>query len=271
MSDEDLVAQTKADPKKPRVKKASTAKEMLDAMQAAGEKIDPDTATELQALPGFSRGVRANSAVRMLKLGKPICPFSKVEYEKDNSGNIVPIPENPEKTNCQRIWPIRDFGTQWVQNCIDRGHDPFYRTIKWYSAEDELIDLGDGRMRKVGEILIPHEVKVPNIAQTAVSPRINNGEGALRAIRGKGFRRLRDIGFEEVCQFRNCQKAVDPEFSRRRHGAYCSREHLLLIAADDEGELLHQPNDYLNGPEYPKVVREREKQLQQISVYTQVV
>lgn len=215
---------------------------------------------ELKTIPGFTRGVQSNAALRMLKLAQPICPNSKEEMERLSDGRWVPKPKTPGKENCQRA------GGQWWIDCEQRGHNPYFTTTKWYVTEDILETDEQGRLIKKGEQLIPQEETRPNIAQVAISIRHNSGRGATKAIEKKGFKRLSDLGYFEVCQFRNCQKPVSSQVKSRNYGHYCSVEHLQLVCADVEGELLHVPNQTVNGADYNKVVKMREKQLREAAV-----
>lgn len=215
---------------------------------------------DLKQLPGHTRGVEINAALRTLKLGQPICPNSKVEMERLSDGRWVPKPKTPGKENCQLA------KGEWWLDCEKRGHNPYFTTTKWYVTEDILEEDAQGRLVKTGEQLIPQEETRPNIAQVAISIRHNSGKGALKAIEKKGFKRLPDIGYFDVCQFRNCQSPVNPKVKSRNYGHYCSVAHLQLICADVEGELLHVPSQVVNGTDYQKVVKMREKQLREASV-----
>lgn len=189
---------------------------------------------KLKVIPGFSIGVRENSAMRMMKLGRPICPNSKIEMELDRNGRLVPKERGPDVQNCQME------GRGWWDLCKERGHNPYFRTMTWYTPEDIIEEDDQGRLIKKGEQLIKHEVVAPNIAQVALALRINNGKGVQDAIEKKGYVRLNDIGYAEVCQFRNCQKPVGKGGSSRIYGNYCGQRHLALIAADAESIMLTQ-------------------------------
>ena len=220
---------------------------------------------ELKTIPGFSRGVRINSAVRMMKLGRPICPNSKVEMERID-GRYVPKPPTPGRENCQLA------GGEWWLNCDAIGHNPYFTVRKWYIEQDVIEEKKDGEgnltgiFTKTGVDLIPQEETVPNLAQVAIGVRYNSDQGVVNALNKKGFKRLNDIGYFEVCQFRNCQKPVSPKVKSRKFGHYCSKEHLELICADQQGETLHYPDITLNKEHHGKITRKREKQLREASV-----
>lgn len=217
---------------------------------------------KLEKIPGFSQGVRVNSAQRMIKLAVPICPFSQVEHERDSGGQLRAKEKSPGEQNCQRE------GGRWWDECIKREHDPYFRTQTWYTMEPILEQDDKGRLVKTGDQWIHHSIRQPNISQVAVNVRINSGKGAMRKIERHGFKRLSDLGYEEVCQYRNCQKPVSPQATSRKYGAFCSRMHLALVTADVESEMLHQPNSYLNGNESEKVLRARDRQLREVLTWT---
>jgi hypothetical protein len=175
---------------------------------------------------------------------------------KDSEGKWVASEEQPE--NCQ----LSDvFG--WWDRCLEKGHNPYWTVRTWYEPVDIIEEDEDGAQYVTGQKRIKHTVTRPNIAQVAVHIRVNSGQGAVNKIRNYGFKRLSEIGFNEVCQFRNCQKALDPKYSGRNFGSYCSFDHLSLIAADTEGIMLHYPNQLINGGEYEKIRKARTKQLRE--------
>lgn len=216
---------------------------------------------ELKQIPGFSQGVRENSAVRMVKLGRPICPHSKIEMERDSKGVPRPKYDGPNPLNCQSA------GGEWWKMCEDLGHNPYFTTTKWYTTQDVIEEKkdaegnGTGVFVKTGEDLIPHEEVRPNIAQVAISIRINSGKGAIIAVQKKGFKRLPDLGYFDVCQFRNCQKPVQRKWKSQKYGAYCSKEHLALIAADAESIALEYPHSEFNAEKHVQAKRRRQRQL----------
>jgi hypothetical protein len=220
----------------------------------------PDKIEELKDIPGFSQGVRINSAMRMMKLGRPICPNSKVEYQRDTTGRYVPQEKGPDTANCQLA------GGKWWIECGRIGHRPYIRIRKWQTTEPVIEVDDEGRSVIRGEQVFYHQTEEPNVAQVAVALRINNGRGAVEAIEQKGFKRLPDLGFNEVCQFRNCQKPTLPEGTSRKFGAYCGVEHLSLIAADAEGVVLTQVNSGISGEKTRKSQQRRDRQLREILV-----
>lgn len=212
----------------------------------------------LKPIPGFSEGVNVNSALRMITLAQPICPNSRVEMVKDSHGDLVPKEKGPDSQNCQ----LAGFG--WWKQCEERGHNPYFSTRTWYTTEDILEEDEQGRVIKKGDQYIKHEVTQPNLSQVAITIRINNGKGAAEAIEKKGFRRLKDVGYQEVCQLRNCQRPVAAEGTSRRFGSYCSQDHLRVVAADEESIMLTQ--GALLPVDSPRARRKREAQLREIGV-----
>jgi hypothetical protein len=209
---------------------------------------------KLLKMPGFSTDKRTNSSVRTIKLGRPICPFSKIEMEKDETGKWVAKqgPTDPDRQNCQKQ------GGRWWTDCEARGHDPYNREVVWYVTE-EVYDPDSGEL--TGSKRFRRSRKIPNFAQVAVATHLNSGKGARRAIENKGYKRLPEMGYEEVCQYRNCQDPISPEAVSQKYGSYCCVEELALVAAAEQGIMLHRPDSRLNGDEEDKVVRLREKQL----------
>ena len=226
--------------------------------------------SKLKEIPGFSRKVRLNSATRMIKLAQPICPYSAPrKVTRDTDGRLREEVRQPHEVNCQTA-----EGEWWV-DCAERGHDPYFRTQKWYTTEDKLEPELDadgnetGRLLKTGEVIIPHELRQPNIAQVAISIRINSGRGAQRKIERHGFKRLSEVGYAEVCQFRNCQKLTVPKFTSRKYGAFCSADHQNLSVADAETIMLNYVNQRVNGPETDKVIKARERKLREAALMAQ--
>ena len=176
----------------------------------------------LKKIPGFSQGVRTNSSLRMMKLAAPVCPNSRRVRQSD--GTFAEVGQN-----CQLA------GGKWWEYCEEQGHDPYFRTHVWYETVDDW-DEETGEMR--GSKRIRHQDRYPNVVQVAVNRRINNGRGVVDSMTKKGRKRLADIGYEEVCQYRNCQKPI--AVKSKAFGGYCSTEHLALVGADDQEMALPQ-------------------------------
>jgi hypothetical protein len=78
-----------------------------------------------------------------------------------------------------------------------------------------------------------------NTTQVARSIRHDSGIKVGLKMKRSGFKRLQDLGYEEVCQYRACQHPVG--LVDATYGEYCSTEHLQLAAADIEEATLYNP------------------------------
>lgn len=219
--------------------------------------------TALKTIPGYSQGVRVNSAMRMMKLNSPICPNSQKTYTKDAFGNRIEKERGPDEQNCQLA------GIGWWLDCEARGHDPYFRNHVWYTTEDIYETDETGRDVLKGQQRIRHEDRAANINQVPLARRMHNGQGVVTSMQKKGRRRLADAGYEECCQFRNCQKSVNPKFHSQAFGDYCSREHLELIASDAKGVLLPQLTGQLETGSEEKIAQRRREMMRQ-AIYTEV-
>jgi hypothetical protein len=213
-------------------------------------------------IPGFSQGVRPNAAMRRLVMNAPICPFSQKKYTKDQFGNMTPVDEGTQ--NCQL-----EGGTWWI-TCEERGHDPYFTTKVRYTIEDVYETDEAGREIKTGEQRIAHREYRPNLVSVPMNRRINNGRGVLDSMEKKGRRRLKDAvskhspaGYIEVCQFRNCEKPINPNYHSIPLGDYCSREHFQLSAANEKNVKLHILGHGLNTGSEERIANERDQQLAQ--------
>lgn len=210
-----------------------------------------------EKLAGFSQGVRPTAAARMITMARPICPKSKITVEIDSNGRPVPI-KSPGEPNCQLE------GGEWWTLCEARGHDPYYTTYQWYTTEDIIETDSEGRLVKTGEQLYPHTEKRLNTAQVGAAVNINNGRGPREAIDKKGFRLVKDFGYEEVCQFRNCQKPITPEGTSRKYGRFCGKEHLSLIGTVAEEVTMPVVETKLAGFDTTKARKKRDRVLNEV-------
>jgi len=189
-------------------------------------------------IPGFSQGVRRNASTRTIKMVQPICPNSKQDMIRTPEGRYIPNPEpDPTRQSCQED---RDENGNsrigWWNACEERGHNPYFTKRVWYSSED-IFDENDVM---TGTKRVRHEIERPNISQVAANIRVNSGRGPLIKQRASGFKRLADLGYEEVCEFRNCQ---NPATVTSAVGGFCGNEHAQLCAADFFGVYDYQvPN-----------------------------
>ena len=214
---------------------AITDEPIIDDSEVVAAEVTKKAYEPLKTIPGFSQGVRINSAMRMMKLGAPICPNSKITMLKQPDGTYRPKERGPSDQNCQME------GGQWWLACQERGHNPYFRTVVWYVDEDKYeTDKATGQDVLTGTKRIRHSETFPNIVQVPIARRMHNGQGVVDSMKNKGRVRLSTLGYAEVCQFRNCQKPVDPSAQSMAFGNYCSVEHLSLIAADAQGMFLPQ-------------------------------
>jgi len=183
----------------------------------------------LEVLPGFSQGVRTGAALRDIAVGQPICPKSQIRG-KMVAGNYEPPEIGPGDENCQLA------GGEWWVMCEKKGHDPYFRSVRMYSTIDIEEEDEDGNIFVTGTRKKVRKARVVNATQVSPDIAHNSGKGLYRKLKYFGYKRLKDLGFQEVCQYRGCQKP--PMYKAEGYGDYCSLEHLNLIAARQEGEYL---------------------------------
>jgi hypothetical protein len=196
---------------------------------------------EKKTIPGFSQGVRINGQVRTVKLAAPICPNS--QQKRNSDGSIAYV-----GPNCQLE------GGQWWLACEARGHNPYFSKRTYY----ETVDVTDADGFVIGTKKKPITIERPNVVQVQLSRRHHSGQGVTRSMERKGRKRLSDLGYEEVCQYRNCQDPV--RVVNSAFGAYCSQSHLMLVAADEQEIFLPQPGG-LEGAHSGKTQQKRDKML----------
>lgn len=184
----------------------------------------------LKKLPGFSIGVRKGAALRDVTLAQPICPNSQIRGKIVNGQYEAPDIQ-PGMENCQLM------GEGWWEYCEAQGHHPYYSTRRIYTTTDVVEeDPSTGELVVTGQRRTVREVEVLNVTQVSPSIQHNSGMGVYRKMKRRGYKRLEDLGYEEVCQYRGCQKPV--EYRAQGLGDYCSLEHLNLIAARESEEFL---------------------------------
>jgi hypothetical protein len=209
---------------------------------------------KLKRLPGATSGVREGANVRMVKLMRPICPNSKITLKKGPDGELTPVPLAAGEVNHQK-------GNRrgWWEDCAEAGHEPYYTKREWPVPRPKITINEDGEKIQDGIVYVLNEEIRPNVAQVAIGARYNSGKSASIAIERKGFRRLGDFGYEEVCQYRNCENPVTVDTSA---GGYCSKVHAQLVAADLQGVALMNANfGYVGDPS--KWVNKRQQQLRE--------
>lgn len=219
----------------------------------------------LKRLPGFTMGVRENSAVRMVKLASPICPYSKQEMDRTPDGRWIPSRNPSGVANCQLA------GGRWWIDCEARGHDPYYHTTTRYIQKDEWAEDEDGNQILTGQKTIRREEREPNFIQCPVGLRYGGAQDPVfklrRSMERKGRKRLSEIGYEEVCQFRNCQEPVNRRYRSNRVGDYCSLAHLQLISADWNNIKLVQLTGRFELGQESELRQKRESQLREAAAF----
>ena len=148
------------------------------------------------------------------------------------------------------------------EGCEALGHNPYFREVPVYRTVD-IEEVGeDGEVYVVGTKRKKTTIRVVNATQVSPDIMHNSGMGLARKMRYRGYKRLKDLGFEEVCQYRGCQKPC--LYRSTAYGDYCSLEHLNLVAARDAGEYLTLLDTQgLNAGYEAKSVQKRRKQLQE--------
>ncbi len=149
-------------------------------------------------------------------------------------------------------------GGQWWIKCQERGHDPYFTHKTYYTKEDIYETDDQGRQIKVGEQRIAHEDVYPNLNSVFVNTRINQGKGVQLSMEKKGRRRLREAGYAEVCQYRNCQNPVDQKFHSVPYGDYCSAEHMGAAVNNERSIIMPVPNGKFNAGRELNALQERD-------------
>lgn len=171
-----------------------------------------------ESLPDTQMGLRETSNVRMKVMAAPRCPVSEDENSPDYTGEI----------NCQREtgnWP------GWWTLCENRGHDPYYTTKKRIVKEEVTDETGliTGERKRV------ITQKKLNTVQVPIGTRFTSGRAETISKGLKGRKTLTEMGYNEKCEFRNCENDVK---LTSKYGFFCSDRHARLIGADVEGVML---------------------------------
>ena len=197
----------------------------------------------LKKLPPLQIGVSEMANIRMIKMARPTCPTPTHPSEPGFDADTP---------NCQREFNGR---IGWWDKCAERGHNPYFR-IKEVVKEVPVWEKDEHGEEYLKETkTIRTEVEIPNISQVAFSERVNSGQGVTIARQRKGFKLLPEIGYDPVCEYRNCEA---PVAINTIYGDYCGEQHARLIGADVEKIELEV---------HPDRAGERSKQLRQINLY----
>lgn len=172
-----------------------------------------------ESLPQLQIGVRENGNIRTKKLAAPRCPVSDpLSPYYDEYG-----------TSCQTEtagWP------GWWKLCEKREHEPYFTIRKKTVEEDDVDD--DGYVKGTKKRVIT--TKKLNVVQVPIGTRFHSGRGEAISKGLKGRRDLGDFGYNEKCEYRNCELDVKLQ---SKYGKFCGDRHARLIGADVESVMLH--------------------------------
>lgn len=211
--------------------------------------------SDLKPYPYHDGTVNENAAVRTVRLVMPMCPIDGNPEIKQRDGSFKPNPNYTGEQNCQQVFAKNDQGVWDVQECIDRGHDPYYTRLRRAVIDEEVAEDGtvmDSKIRYVVE-------KRLNIMPISVNRRIASGQ-LLALARARGGLPMEDFGYASPCEFRSCSR---PQKVETRVGKYCSERHARLILADARSMLLTVPSDPYSRDQ---AVREREDLLENLNI-----
>lgn len=171
----------------------------------------------LKKLPPVTVGVSETSGnIRMIKMVRPSCPVPTDVNHPDFDAEVIP---------CNKLHRGK---RGWWEHCEEAGHNPYFHDERGKS--------------------------MPNVAQVAQLLRINSGMGVQKA-KAKGFKLLTEVGYEPVCEYRNCYRPVEV---KTVYGDFCSERQAKLIAVDVENIDLEV---------HPDLRMDREKQLRAVPIY----
>lgn len=203
-------------------------------------------------LPGFSIGVRENAAIRDVIVAQPICPNSQIRG-KMVDGHYEAPEIGPGDENCQLA------GWGWWTRCEELGHNPYFMTRERVVTRPKYEEDADGDMVLVSEKKVLLRQEVLNVTSVSPAPFFNSGGTIRRKMQNHGFKRLGEFGYDEVCQFRSCQKPI--RIKNSTYGNYCSMDHLQLSASRiEEAFLTRTDHPFLAGKER-RAERKRKGQL----------
>ena len=170
--------------------------------------------TKREKLPPTQVGVRETINTRRILMVRPVCP----------------IQDDPEKDGYTGENKCSLEGLGWWVKCEERGHDPYYR-IEQTIKTRPLIEEVDGKKLVVGQEQTVIERKRLNAASVALTTRVNSGRGPTLKHDRFGFKFLQELGYDPVCEFRNCELPVKV---KSRYGFFCGDRHARLVGADVE-------------------------------------
>lgn len=223
----------------------------------ADEPPTPTQYGQLQPYPWPEGGVNENAAIRVIRMVQPMCPVDPVPELLQRDGSYKPNPRFTGEQNCQQLYKKNGQGVWDVEKCISLGHDPWHTSIR-KTIVDDVIDPVTGEVTKQRTRVFVE--KRLNVIGVTDNPRHSTGTEVQLAI-ARGCRFLKEFGYEEPCQFRNCTRK---QRVQTRFGNYCSERHARLVAADKQEIIL----PVASGDEVTadKMARERELALGQIAI-----
>ncbi len=226
------------------------SKELVGAAKAAHEKKEGKVAKK--RLPGFSTaGSHPNVGIKDVILAQPICPKSQIRGRMVN-GHYEPPELGPDDVSCQLS------GAGWVNRCIAAGHDPYWSTSNRITTRlTYTVDEVGDKIPVEKRVVI--EDKRLNVTSISASTRLGSGQSVRWKKRYFAYKNISDFGFEEVCQLQRCEQPV--RLADKQYGAFCSQEHLQLVAAEENELTLTRVDHQYTVGEERRLARLRKRQL----------
>jgi len=167
---------------------------------------------DLEEIPWERMGVKLSTPARTIKMLRPVCP----ETISLDTGNAAP--------GCET-----KFTGAWWLKCIAKGHNPYFQAME-VQHKLPVIEEKDGRKFIVGYTEEVELVETPRTTQVPLGPRFNSGQLLEEKKFFHGYRYPHEMGFHDMCEFRNCYQA-EPGI-KTRYGLYCSEDEAKMITAD---------------------------------------
>jgi hypothetical protein len=197
----------------------------------------PTAAVEkkLKPYPYNDMGSNPNSAIRMIRMGKPQCPIDGMPELKQRDGTYKANPNFTGEVNCQQAFKLDNYGHWAVLKCEKLGHNPYFRKVRRPFTE-EVVDaegyITETRTRYKMETL-------PNVINVSDNVRHSSGREIERAL-GKGCKFIWELGYQHPCEFRGCSQ---PWRIETKYGRYCNEQHARLIGADVKRKVMNIVTD----------------------------
>lgn len=172
----------------------------------------------------------------------------------------------PKCGPCQREFPVNPRTNhpekRWWVICEQRGHDPYWEEVPPVTQVQpvyETNELNETIIKGEKLVVVEPSRRRLNIRQVAQNPRINSGRGIDKARHGKGAKYPSELGFANVCNYRNCTKEI--KYSYPSYGEFCSRRHAVLVAADKDAIILPEEHS----PDVAAIKDVRSKKLRELA------